>query len=92
MDFRVPRSLETKVIAPSRGYQQRMARPLGVGGESESRRQREMTREEESMRLAQERLSSTVGMCLIVYNLIPDYTLHICTESVMVSGVSKNNI
>ena len=69
MDFRVPRSLETKVIAPSRGYQQRMARPLGVGGENESRRQREMTREEESMRLAQERLSSTVGMCLVVYKL-----------------------
>ena len=68
MDFRVPRSLETKVIAPSRGYQQCMARPLGVGGENESRRQREMTREE-SMRLDQERLSSTVGMCLIVYKL-----------------------
>ena len=47
-----------------------------------------MTREEESMRIAQERLSSTVGMCLNVYklhNLIPDYTLHICTDSVMVT-------
>ena len=62
LDFRVPKALESTLVAPSQGYQERVLRPLGVGGEMEGWRYKKLqVSEEESLRLAEERLRDTVG-------------------------------
>ena len=66
----MPKILEPNVIAPSKNYQHRQVRPLGVGGEAEPRLRIGLLQEEEekSMKQAQERLgeNSSIGNTIIV--------------------------